>query len=384
MVPFSINIPDSDIEDLRHRLRQTRWPDALAGSGWRYGTDHDFLRRFLLKWEKEFDWRTIEDEINVHPQFMMRYARTDLHVVQMKSGSPHAVPILLCHGWPSSFLEMMALGRCLSSITGVDPSMGLAFDVVIPSLPGFGFSKSKLDRPWDLYDYSDCLFQLMTDLGYERFAVHAYDVASSIMSLGAFRFPERMIGYHTTEPGIPPPSFGDSSAPLTDDERHFVTLQESWDEELGAYMPLLRTKPQTIAYGLSDSPAATAAWILEKWQEWTNPSRPLDECIPMNHLLAEASLFWFTNSLNAANRVYLRNERSKLWRRTPETKIHVPVGVTLNATQPGEHAPREYASRIYADIRYWKRLPEGGHFIACEKPALLAQSIREFLNGVIS
>jgi pimeloyl-ACP methyl ester carboxylesterase len=274
---------------------------------------------------------------------------------------------------------MLELGDILSSGKGCGATEDVGFDVVIPSLPGFGFSKAKLDRPLDLYDYSDCLFRLMTDLGYERFSVHAYDVAASMMSLGAFRFPERIIGYHTTEPGIPFPCFGDGAAPLTSNEQEYIQLQKSWDSRFGAYMPFLRTKPQTIAYGLSDSPAATAAWILEKWQEWTDPDSPLENRIPMEHLLTQVSMFWFTNSLNAANRVYLRNEQSRLWTRTPETRISVPVGVTLTATQPIERAPREYAARVYSDIRYWKQLSAGGHFIACEKPLLLAQSIRDFL-----
>jgi len=278
---------------------------------------------------------------------------------------------------------MMALGRCLSSEGRPDGSGDLAFDVVIPSLPGFGFSRPKLDRPWDLYEYSNCLFQAMADLGYPRFAVHAYDVAASILSLGAFRFPERIIGYHTTEPGIPGPILGNGSAPLTEDEEAYIRIQRSWDAELGAYMPFLRTKPQTVAYGLSDSPAATASWILEKWKDWTNPDGPVEASIPLEHLLAQASLFWFTNSLNSANRVYLRDKRSGPWLRTPETRIHVPTGVALNATQAIEHAPREYASRVYADIRHWQQLPEGGHFVAIEKPDLVAESIREFLSAVV-
>jgi pimeloyl-ACP methyl ester carboxylesterase len=382
MIPFSITIDDNDIEDLRCRIRHTRWPDALAGVGWKYGIDDSFLRRFLQQWEV-FDWRRVEHQVNALDQFILEQERTDLHIVRMKSGARGAVPIILCHGWPSSFLEMMALARCLSSLDKSEDSKALAFDVVIPSLPGFGFSRPKLDRAWDLYAYCDCLFQAMTDLGYPRFAVHAYDIAASIMSLGAFRFPERIIGYHTTEPGIPAPILEDGSAPLSEDEEVYLRTQNSWDGELGAYRHLLRTKPQTVAYGLSDSPAATAAWILEKWKDWTDPDRPLEESIPLEHLLAQASLFWFTNSLNSANRFYLRDKRGSPWLRTPGTKIHVPTGVTLNATQAIEHAPREYASRTYTDIRYWKQLSEGGHFISCEKPALVAMSIREFLSKVV-
>ncbi|MDD2772379.1 MAG: epoxide hydrolase [Elusimicrobiales bacterium] len=361
IAPFSVKIPDNEINDLRRRLKHTRLPDTLDASGWKYGTDRDFIKRFLAELEN-FDWRTIEGEINAQPQFLMKQKRADIHFIHMKSGSPRAVPLLLCHGWPSSFLEMMELGKLLSSLPDSGAPGNLTFDVIIPSLPGFGFSKPKLDGTWDLCDYSDSLFQLMSGLGYERFAVHAYDVAASMISFGAFRFPERIIAYHTTEPGLPPPFLGDGAPPLTQDEAKYIKVQQAWDKELGAYMPLFRTKPQTAAYGLADSPAATAAWILEKWRDWTDPERLLEECIPLEHLLAQVSLYWFTNSFNSANRVYLRDEKNRPWLRTADTKVSVPVGVTLNATQPIEHAPREYAARIYSDIRYWKQLAAGGHF----------------------
>ncbi len=268
---------------------------------------------------------------------------------------------------------------------GGDPAD--AFDVVVPSLPGFGFS----DPPHpgtSAHELGGMWARLMEGLGYPRFGTHAYDIGASITSRLALHQPGRLVGYHTTEPGIPAPDLGPGAPPPTVPERAYLALVEDWQAEEGGYMATLRTRPQTLAYGLNDSPVGLAAWIVEKWHAWTAPpDGDLLTRFTKDQLLANVTIYCVTETIDSANRYYYAGPAAGASpaprpRLGLDVRVDVPVGVALTATQPIERAPREYAARVYPDIRQWAELPRGGHFVTLEEPLLLADAIRAFFRDL--
>lgn len=376
--PFKIAVPDADLDDLRQRLAQTRWPEQVPSAPWSTGTDLLYLQRLADYWRTKFNWRAVEARVNAIPQYMADVDGLRVHLLHLPGKGPKPVPLLLCHGWPGGVVELVDLACMLADpgSHGGDPAD--AFDVVAPSLPGFGFSQAP-GPDWDRFRLADFWVSLMRSLGHERFAAHAYDVSASTVSLAAMRHPESFIGYHTTEPGNPAPYLGDGARPLSSTEREYRALSERWDADEGAYMAIAATRPQTIAYGLNDSPTGLAAWIVEKWFAWTDPSVPFEKRFSDDQILSNVALYWFTQSINSANAYYYTSRRVP-WCPRLSDRILVPTGVALTATQPIERAPREYASRIYANIQRWEQMPRGGHFVTMEEPALLAQQIRAFLK----
>jgi pimeloyl-ACP methyl ester carboxylesterase len=279
----------------------------------------------------------------------------------------------MLHGWPSSFVEYLAIIPMLAA---------QGFEVIVPSLPGYGFSEIPSERGMTSEKIAGIMLQLMDALGHERFMIHAHDHGASVTSRLAFFHPDRVLAYHTTEPGIPRPVIGPGTTPLTDDEQAFLDFGRAWNAVDGGYAAVQSTRPQTVAYGLNDSPIGLAAWLLEKWQTWTAPpTGNLFDAIDRDLVLGNLSVYWFTQTVNYGGRAYFDN--SHYLEALPDAAtIDVPVGVTLVATQGIERVPREYAARRYPDIRYWHELPRGGHFIAGEEPKLLADSITSFAREV--
>jgi pimeloyl-ACP methyl ester carboxylesterase len=261
--------------------------------------------------------------------------------------------------------------------SGADPAD--AFEVVVPSLPGYGFSERPVHPGMTSRQISALLVQLMQGLGYERFAAHGYDIGASILGHLCLEFPHHLIGYHTTEPANVAPYLGPGAPPLSEAERAYMEYQQRWDREEGGYDHLQRTRPQTLAYGLNDSPAGLAAWIIEKWYVWTDPpTGDLSRHFTRDELLANVMIYWVTQTINSANRLYYEREHSPR-QRQPEDRIQVPTGVALT-TQQIERAPREYVQRIYTDIRSWIDFGRGGHFILLEEPQLVADALRAFFR----
>lgn len=379
---FTISIPDGVLDDLRFRLERTRWADQVAGAGWSYGTDVDFLREVVRYWQHDFGWREQEARLNSYPNRRATIDGMRLHYVHLPGKGPNPIPIMLVHGWPSSFTEMLDLAELLAdpAANGGDPAD--AFDVVIPAVPGYAFS----DRPREMgYEYrkvATLFLDLMTGLGYDTFGVHTYDIGRTIMTHVLLDHPDRLIGYHTTEPGNPAPYLGPGSAPLSEAEQAYKAVGQQWMTDEGGYMALQTTRPQSLGYGLNDSPAGMAAWILEKWFAWTAPpsSNLLDQ-FTMDQLLTNVTLYWVSETMNSANRLYY--ERAHHPRnRLPDDRIDVPLGVALTATQPSERPPREYVERLFTNIPHWVELGRGGHFVALEEPELVATSIRTFFRAL--
>jgi pimeloyl-ACP methyl ester carboxylesterase len=371
--PFSVHVPEAELDDLRARLERTRYIPSQPAAGWSAGVPVEYMRELVEHWRIRFDWRAVEARINSFPNHRIDIAGLGIHCVHLRGRGPDPIPILLVHGWPSSFVELLDLAEQLAG------DEADSFDVVVPSLPGFGFSDSPPAENWDAPEDGEAIVALMHALGYERFAAHTHDIGASVMRTVLLDHPDRIIGYHTTEPGIPGPFPRPEPEAMSAEERERRAYAEEWHADEGGYVGILTTRPQTIAHGLTDSPAGLAAWIVEKWWAWTVPpgsGRTLHEFLSLDQVLANIAVYWHTGTIHTANWPYYRPDTRP---RTPGEQAHVPVGVALT-TQPIDRAPRSWAERFFPDIRRWAELGQGGHFAAIEQPALLAAAIRDFLR----
>lgn len=375
----AVAIPDDCLDDLRQRLQRTRWMQDLPDAGWDYGTDATFLRRLIDYWCDDYDWRQAEAFINTFNNQRVVLDGLGLHFIHERGVGPAPLPLLLSHGWPSTFYEMLAILPLLTDpgSHGGDPSD--AFDVVVPSIPGYPFSDQPAGRGFHYGHVAQQWVALMDGLGYPRFGVHTYDVGRSIMSMLLRTDARRIIGYHTSEPGNPAPYLGPGSAPLTDAERAYMEIQRRWQAEEGGYMALQTTRPHSLGFGLTDSPVGLAAWVLEKWFVWTEPpTGDLLDSFSMDDLLTTLTLFWVTGTINSANRLYYERARSAT-PLGPDDRYDLPYGVS-RSTQPIERVPREHVERVFTNIQHWRDLERGGHFVALEEPELLATAIRDFFR----
>jgi len=361
---------------LSYRIRSTRYIVPPPKSGWKSGVPVEYLRELLDYWQNKFDWRTVENRINSFANLRIVVDDLTVHCVHLRGSGRCAIPIVLVHGWPSSFVEMLDLAAHLAHPTSKGGDEADAFEVVVPSLPGFGYSDFPPTAQWNSADNGHIIGRLMQALGYEQFAVHAYDVGASAMTAVCLKDPALVLGYHTTEPGIPGPYPIPKRESLSDEERTYLALADAWTADEGAYFAMLETRPQTLGHGLNDSPAGLASWIVEKWWSWTVPpgsDRSLHDFISMDQVLSNVAVYWHTRTVNSANWLYYGRRRTRF----PGERARVPVGVALTA-QPIERAPRSWAERFFPDVRRWSDLGEVGHFVAMEKPARLAGAIREF------
>jgi pimeloyl-ACP methyl ester carboxylesterase len=377
--PFAVAVPDAVLADLRERLARTRWPDEVVGAGWAYGVPLGYLKELVAYWRTGFDWRAQERRLNAVANFRAEVDGLGLHFVHQRGRGPAPLPLLLLHGYPSSVHEMLGLIPLLADPAGHGGDPADAFDVVAPSLPGHGFSDRPTQPGFEDRRVADLLVALMAGLGYDRFGAHAYDLGASVMGLLCLDHPERVVGYHTTSPGNPRPYLGPGAPPPTEAERAYLEYLDRWAGEEYGYGHLLGTRPQTVAYGLNDSPAGLAAWIVEKWWAWTAPpGGDLAAHFSADELLANVTIYWVSETINAANRFYYEGRHTR-WP-GPGEVARVPLGVALTATQAFERPPREYVERLFPDVRRWVELPRGGHFVALEEPALLAEQIRAFFR----
>jgi pimeloyl-ACP methyl ester carboxylesterase len=382
ITPFSIRIETEILSDLRTRIRNTRWPDQAPGTAWEQGTDLEYLKSLLVYWADEFDWHAQERLLNTANQFRAKLDGVHIHFVHERARRGHGIPLILTHGWPSTFAELLPLVPFLTDpdAHGIE---GPAFDVVIPSLPGYGFS----DRPTQVgvnYQHVAGLWhRLMRGLGYERYGAQGGDFGAGVTTFMALSDPASMIGVHLSNLEIAPYS-GPGSRPLSAAERAYLERNAAfWHEEVG-YKAIQSTKPQTLAYGLNDSPAGLAAWILEKWRAWADSRGNLNERFSRDFLLTTVTLYWVTQTIASSMRDYFDND-NKRFRITlgPQDLVKVPTGIAVFANTFVDEGtpPREWAERLY-NVRRWTPMPRGGHFAPAEEPELLARDIAAFFGGL--
>jgi pimeloyl-ACP methyl ester carboxylesterase len=378
--PFHVAVSQEVLDDLRERLGRTRWPDEVAELGWAYGMPLAYLQDLVSYWHDSFDWRKQEQSINSFEHFRAVVQGVGIHFIHERGRGPDPLPLIITHGWPSSVVEMLKIIPLLTDPArhGGDPAD--SFDVVVPSIPGYGFSDRAMHPGMITRRIAALWVHLMLELGYPRFGAHTHDIGASINTHIAFDHPERLIGYHTSEPSIPRPYLGPDAPEFTEAEREYRAYQQSWHADEGGYAAVQATRPQTLAYGLNDSPAGLAAWIVEKWYAWTAPAGgDLEQHFSKDEVLTNVMVYWATQTINSANRIYYISDPNPR-EIGLHTRITVPVGVVLGATQPIERAPREYAARLFADIRQWVELGRGGHFLVGEEPQLVAGALRDFFR----
>ncbi|MEY4580341.1 MAG: hypothetical protein RL701_5044, partial [Pseudomonadota bacterium] len=359
----------------------TRWPDAVDGAAWDYGTNLDYLKELVAYWQHDFDWRALERQLNTWPHFKVAIDGFGLHFLHVRGrgdGRTKPVPLLLSHGFPDSFLRMVKLIPLLTDPAAHGGDAADAFDVVIPSLPGFGFSDRPKQRGWDVAKIAALLHKLMTEtLGYTRYAAHGGDWGSAITEQLAVTQPEQLLGIHLTE--IPfTRLFSVPPANLSAAEQAYVQAGRKWQRNEGGYFAIQSTKPQTLAAGLADSPVGLAAWIVEKYRGWSDCDGDVERAFTKDELLANITLYWVTQTIHSAMRLYYE---ARVSRPVPHPKrVAVKTAVSIFPKDLVQ-APREYGERFY-DIQRWTVQPRGGHFAAFEEPELMAHDLREFFRNL--
>jgi len=373
---FAIHIPDEALADLQMRLDHIRWPDENPGGGWQYGSDLAYMKALVAYWREEYDWRDHEARLNRLPQFVVPIKGIDLHFIHQPGVGPNPLPVLLSHGWPGSIVEFERLIPLLTDPGrfGGDPAD--AFTVVAPSLPGYAFS-FRPDQPrFNIAQIADVFAMLMTEvLGYRRFAAQGGDWGAYISAqLGAAHV-DRVLGIHVTLLSGPREAL---PAPQTDEERAYFTELQHWMREEQGYGMIQGTKPQTLAYGLTDSPLGLAAWIVEKFQTWSDCGGDVERCFSKDVLLTNVMLYWVTGAINSSFWLYWAR-RHETWPLSEHTPVRAP---TAYASFPKDilHPPRAWVEPVYPNIRRWTTMPAGGHFAALEEPEALAADIRAFFR----
>ena len=372
--PFRIEIPQADLDDLSTRLARTRWPDALEGVGWDYGIPLDYVRDLADYWRTGYDWRLHERQLNEFPQFTTVIDGQRVHFLHVRSPEPDATPLVMTHGWPGSVAEFT---RVIGPLTdpaahGADPAD--AFHLVVPSIPGYGFSGPTREPGWDVQRVARAWDELMTRLGYARYGAQGGDWGSAISRELGITAASHVLGVHLNML-VPQGPFDIEG--LTEAEQGRLDRMLRFRDSGAGYGAIQSTRPQTLAYALTDSPAGQLAWITEKFREWTDGDLP-DDAVDRDQLLTNVTLYWLTGTAGSSARLYYESSRGARWGRRPQAPSVTPTGV---AVFPQEIAP---AVRAYAErgnnIVHWSEFDRGGHFAAMEEPDLLVDDVRAFFR----
>jgi pimeloyl-ACP methyl ester carboxylesterase len=384
--PFKINIKQSILDDLKERIAATRWTDEIENSKWEYGTNGTYLKELCHYWQHDFDWKKQEEYLNSFPHFKTTVDGAGLHYIHQKGEGQHSVPLLLTHGWPDSFVRFL---KIIPLLTKADEN-GFSFDVVIPSIPGFGFSDIPEKTGMNTKRVAKLFTSLMTEeLGYEKFVAHGGDLGTGITEQIALYHAESLLGIHLTD--IPyhhiltmPPDKLDKT------EKKYLEAITKWQMTEGAYNMIQSTKPQTLAYGLNDSPVGLAAWIVEKFHTWSDSHGDIESCFTKDELLTNVTIYWATQTIHSSFRHYteamkdmMQTMFNPLKKLNPldktGDKIEIPAAVA--EFQIDLLPPKDFVNKFF-NVQQWTKMSKGGHFAAMEQPELLAKDIRKFVNKV--
>lgn len=375
---FSIHVPDGTLEDLKRRLDATRWPHEIENAGWDYGSNLAYIRSLAEYWRNGYNWRQQEAALNQLPQFQVEVDGLKIHFVHVRGKGSAPLPLIITHGWPGSFVEMVKIIPLLTDPAAHGGRAEDAFDVVVPSLPGYGFSDKPRERGMNQNRIAALWVKLMEELGYKRFGAQGGDWGALISMMLGLDHAERMIGIHLNYIAGRFLLGGTLNQPQ-DDKVASAYLMEirGWWESEGGYSHIQATKPQTLGFGLNDSPVGLAAWIMEKFRTWSDCAGDVESIFSRDALLTNIMIYWITQSMPSSTRLYYESRQNPV-SLSAANRVNTPVGV---AVFPGEIAmpPRELAKRGL-NIARWTMMPRGGHFAAMEQPELLAQEIREFFR----
>ncbi|NKX56563.1 epoxide hydrolase family protein [Arthrobacter mobilis] len=375
--PFTVNVPQAELDDLRSRIAATRWPDQIPESGWNYGANIDFVRELLEYWANGFDWRKTEAELNAWPQYTTTIDGQKIHFIHVRSPHKGARPLVLLHGWPSTTTEFSKVIGPLSDPVSHGGNAEDAFDIVVPSLPGFGWSGPTREPGWHPGRIADAFAELLEGLGYDHYFVHGGDYGAVVAGQLALRHPERVTAIHLTflVTGGRRPEDGEA----TPEEARLEADQAIYNATETGYLAIQATKPQSLAYGLNDSPAGLAAWIVEKFNSWTDNGGDLESVLTKDELLANITTYWLTQTAGSAARLYYETAAGGMMGPSAE-RVETPTYV---AVFPKElyRTTRRIAEHHY-NVQRWTEQPRGGHFAASEQPELLVDDIRSALRTV--
>jgi pimeloyl-ACP methyl ester carboxylesterase len=374
MREFRIAVPESDLDDLRERLARTRWPDAATAPGWRQGVPLDYARELCDHWARRYEWRRCESEINALPQFHTGLDgggddTVEVHLLHVRSPHRGALPLLLTHGWPGSIVEFLGIVSALTD----PPDPADAFHLVIPTIPGYGYSGKPTVPGWGVERIATAWAQLMDRLGYDRYGAHGGDWGSLISSALGTGAPENVVGIHLTMPIAAAPPEADRR-PLSPEEQQSLATRETFLKVGTGYSREQATRPQTVGYGLADSPSGQCMWIVEKFWDWTDCAGHPENVISRDRLLDNVMLYWLPGAGASSARLYWESYDR---RRTDE--VPVPTGITL-FPQELVRLPRHWLERRYTDLRFWNEPAVGGHFAGLEQPDVLVEDLRAFFR----
>ncbi|MEU4579648.1 epoxide hydrolase family protein [Nonomuraea sp. ATR24] len=384
MRPFRIDIPQDDLDDLNRRLAATRWPDELPGVGWDRGVPLDYLKELAEYWRTGYDWRAAERRLNSFPQFTTEIDGANVHFVHVRSPEPDATPLIITHGWPGSVAEFVDVIGPLTdpAAHGGDPAD--AFDVVIPSIPGYGFSGPTRETGWDVPRVARAWAELMSRLGYDRYVAQGGDWGKVISLQLGLADPAHVAGVHINMLVTFPPQDPAAMAELSADDLARLEHGGRFQQDGIGWQKIQSTRPQTLAYGLTDSPVGQLAWIVEKFKEWTDSDKSPEDAVSRDDLLTNVSIYWLTATAGSSAQFYYESSYGdaafvRTW--GGPWPLEMPVGVAVfpaDATRP----IRRFADHQLPTITRWTEFERGGHFAALEQPAELVGDIRAFARSL--
>jgi pimeloyl-ACP methyl ester carboxylesterase len=373
---FTVSMPEAGLDDLKRRLDSTRWPDELPGADWAFGTNLAYMKSLVAYWRTSYDWRRHETALNLLPHYRIAIDGSRIHYLHVRGKGPSPMPLIITHGWPGSFVEMLKLIPLLSDPAAHGGKAEDAFDVVVPSLPGYAFSDHTSARGMNPNKVASLWARLMEALGYQRFAAQGGDWGSAVSTALGLDHRQRIIGIHLNYIAGRFLLGGTLNQPPADKiAADFLAELHAWWDSEGGYNHLQATKPQTLAYGLTDSPVGLAAWIIEKFRTWSDCGGDPERVFTRDELLTNVMIYWLTETINPSMRLYYESREQPL-RLSPDNRVTPPVAVALFPKEI-PMPPRALAERGF-NIARWTLMPKGGHFAAMEQPELLAQDLREF------
>jgi len=375
--PFRIDIPEGELGDLRDRLRNTRWPESETVDDWTQGIPLAYLRELCGHWADSYDWRTTEARLNAHPQFLTEVDGLDIHFLHVRSPHADALPLIITHGWPGSVVEFEKAIGPLTDPVAHGGSAADAFHVVCPSLPGFGFSGKPTSTGWGVDRTASAWAELMARLGYDHYGAQGGDWGSAVTTQLGRSDPDHLVGIHLNMPVVSPSSL--SFENLTDTESAAIASMAHYQQSESGYSKQQSTRPQTVGYGLVDSPAAQCAWIVEKFWAWTDCDGHPEHVLTRDELLDNVMLYWLPRTGASSARLYWESFESSFT--SASGTIDVPTGCSIFPKEIIRISQR-WAETRFTDIRYWNELDKGGHFAAFEQPEVYVGELRSFFGLV--